>query len=111
MGSLWGIHFGKRQCNLLINNNQNNNQTLLTIWTKIGYQQILLHGLYDFIEMEIALDLVCAKSTTITQILISIIIAVTYTLFSAFWAWYQYKKLNTISNINNNQQFVSINNQ
>eukprot|EP00483_Globobulimina_turgida_P002545 UN02549 len=80
-GFMWGTQLARREVN---------RQSEKT-WVKMGYQQILLHGLYDFIEMEIALDLVCSSSPSITQVVVSITIAITYTLASGFLAWLPYK--------------------
>mmetsp|Transcript_5220 Transcript_5220/g.8758 ORF Transcript_5220/g.8758 Transcript_5220/m.8758 type:complete len:339 (+) Transcript_5220:30-1046(+) len=95
-GFLWGVHLSKRECH----------KVPQYTWLKMGYQQILLHGLYDFIEMEIALDLVCASATTWLQILLSIGIAIAYTVGSAVFAWYQYRKVLREQENNNDHQLI-----
>eukprot|EP01084_Bolivina_argentea_P249384 417448_1 len=82
-GFMWGTQLARRE----------SNKQIEKTWIKMGYQQILLHGLYDFIEMEIALDLVCTSSPTYTQVVVSISVAILYTLFCALLAGLQYKNL------------------
>mmetsp|Transcript_6499 Transcript_6499/g.10295 ORF Transcript_6499/g.10295 Transcript_6499/m.10295 type:complete len:203 (-) Transcript_6499:144-752(-) len=82
-GSLWGVHYARRECQKQRNLN----------WISMGYQQVLLHGLYDFIEMELAFDLVCAESSNVLQTLLTLGIAVVYTVAAGIYASCRYKRL------------------
>ena len=62
----------------------------------MGAAQILMHGLYDFAEMELALDLVCAKSIESTQIAVSVVVAAVFTAVCAAIAGRQYSKLRKV---------------
>merc|ERR1712048_333676 len=82
-GFMWGTQLARRECN---------KQTEKT-WLKMGYQQVLLHGLYDYVEMELVLDFMCASSAPSVSPIVSIGVAILYTLGSAFLAGLQYKNL------------------
>merc|ERR1719461_935692 len=82
-GFMWGTQLARRECS---------KQTEKT-WVKMGYQQVLLHGLYDFIEMELVMDFICASSAPAVSPIVSIGVAILYTLGSALIAGLQYKNL------------------
>merc|ERR1712048_221641 len=82
MGWLWGIALARRDVD-----------KVPLSWKRMGAAQWLLHGLYDFAEMELALDLVCAGSIESTQIAVSVLVAALFTAGCAVVAGRQYSKL------------------
>ena len=74
---------------------------------RMGFQQVLLHGIYDFVEMEIGLDLVCADSVEATQYAVSISVAAVYTVGCALWSWRQYMRLAKTGDVSFDHEYQS----